>query len=74
VPFYAGERKRKVGQSEFIPQRASESDFSVKMLVTRNAAWLVGPVSIKCVKKGRIENILGGTETENRHVTTGENK
>jgi carbamate kinase len=41
-----------VGQSQIHSQRATESDFSVKMLVTRNVAWPAGPVG-----KGRTGKI-----------------
>lgn len=41
-----------VGQSQIHSQRATDSDFSVKMLVTRNVAWPAGPVG-----KGRTDKI-----------------
>jgi hypothetical protein len=40
------------GQSQIHSQRATDSDFSVKMLVTRNVAWPAGPVG-----KGRTDKI-----------------
>jgi len=43
---------RKLGQSQIHSQRATYSDFSVKMLVTRNVAWTAGPVG-----KGRTDKI-----------------